>query len=339
MGSNRFGILVCSGIAASMFLFSNRAFALYADCSAPLPTSVTLPSVSVPGNLQIGQAIPGAKAAFSIPITCTNTFNESARWYWAATTMTLVPGFTDVYSISGMGAGIGFRIRDKNGALILPVSYKSTNASLIFDVAVTGVGTISGSFELVRTASVVTPGTFAFGGFVTVPSTEYANGGNAPKSTLNFGYTMNAVTVAACAVVKSDIAVSMQNVHVSELPAPGATAYPTNFGIDLKCESDAKPQITLTDAATPFNQTTELTLAPGSTASGIAIQILYNDTLVRFGPAPVYYSGSGPAIVNALDLGTVSGTIHLPFTGRYLRTGNIMPGKIIGRATFTFTYQ
>ena len=185
----------------------------------------------------------------------------------------------------------------------------------------------------------VTPGTFAVGGFLTVPSTEYANGGNATKSTLNFGYTMNSVMVAACAVVKSDIAVSMQNVHVSELPATGATAYPTNFGIDLTCESSARPQITLTDAATPFNQTTELTLAPGSTASGIAIQIIYNDTLVRLGPAPIYYSGSGPAITNALDLGNVSGEIHLPFTARYKRTGDITPGTILGRATFTFTYQ
>jgi type 1 fimbria pilin len=339
MESKHFILLVRGNIVALMFLFANRAFAAYADCSGPLPMSVTIPTVSMPSSLQVGQPIPGAKASFAIPITCTNTFNGTARWYWVATTMSLVQGYTDVYTISGMGAGVGFRMRDKDGTLMVPIAYGGTNATLVFDIAVKGAGTISGSFELVKTASAVTPGTFSTGGYLTVPSTEYANGGSGAKSTLTFGYTMTSVTVAGCAVVKSDIAVSMQNVHVSELPMTGATAYPTNFGIDLRCESNARPQITLTDAATPFNQTTELTLAPGSTASNIAIQILYNDTLVHFGPAPIYYSGSGAAIINALDLGTLSGVIHLPFTARYLRTGAITPGKIIGRATFTFTYQ
>ncbi|WP_213765792.1 fimbrial protein [Caballeronia sp. dw_19] len=322
-------------------LFSTKVFSAYSDCTAPLPAFVNLPSVSVPTNLAVGQDIPGAKASFSITITCTNKFNGTVHWYAQVSGLSaaLVDGYSDVYMFPGITQGIGFRMRAIDGTVMKPISYSGTSNTFDFGVAQTGVSVLQGSFELVKTASAVAAGSFKFGAYVSAPSTEYANGGSGSNSLLSWGYTINPVTVAACSVVKSDIAVPLQNVHVSELPAPGSIAYPTNFGIDLRCESNARPQITLTDAATPLNQSTELTLAPGSTASGIAIQILYNDALVRLGPAPIFYTGSGAAITNSLDLGTVSGGIHLPFTARYIRTGNLTPGSVLGRATFTFTYQ
>ena len=66
-------------VFALAVLFSAKAFSAYSDCTAPLPAFINLPSVSVPTNLALGQNIPGAKASFSITITCTNKFNGSVH--------------------------------------------------------------------------------------------------------------------------------------------------------------------------------------------------------------------------------------------------------------------
>ena len=189
-------------VFALAVLFSAKAFSAYSDCTAPLPAFINLPSVSVPTNLALGQNIPGAKASFSITITCTNKFNGSVHWYaqGSGVTMTLVPGYSDVYTITGITQGIGFRMRAADGTVMKPISYSGTTNTFDFGVAQTGVSVLQGSFELVKVASVVAAGSLEFNTYVSAPSTEYANGGNGANSTLSWGYTINAVTVAACTV-------------------------------------------------------------------------------------------------------------------------------------------
>ena len=336
---NTINIIICLLLLAP---FHAKGALPRSDCTAPLPASINVPSLSVPSTLEVGKDIPGAKASFSIVITCTNTFNGVLHWYVSmdsGAAIQLVASFTDVYTVPGMPAGVGFRIRGPGGAVLIPIVYGTAASTFDFGVAKSPVSVIQGSFELVKTASAIAVGSFSFSTNAHVPSTEYANAGLSSQSALIFGYTINSVTVGGCVVSKSDIAVPLQNVHVPELPTVGSTAYPTPFGIDLLCDSNTRPQISMTDAASPSNQTTELTLAPGSTASGIAIQILSNEVMMHFGPAPISYSGSGAGINNSINLGTVSGATHLPFTARYVRTGAIKPGKVLGRATFTLTYQ
>ncbi|WP_158937214.1 fimbrial protein [Burkholderia sp. S171] len=340
MLSSRLARLLRGILVLKMLFFASSAFAIYSDCTAPLPMAVNLPNVGVPVTLAVGQPIPGAAASFNVAITCTNTFAAGKRWVavmWAGTaTATPVPGLTNVYTTTGMGAGIGFRIRGADGSLIARTS------SGIFDfgpATLTGTSVIGGAFELVKITASVDLGTFTISSYLTVSSTEYANAGNATKSGLNFSYTITSATVPACKVLGVDIVVPLQNVHVPELPAVGSTAYPTAFGIDLNCEGSANPQITLTDVANPSNQTTELTLAPGSTATGVAIQILSNGTLVHYSPAPYTYTNSNVATINTIGLGVMSGVTHIPFTARYIRVGPLTPGTVVGKATFTFTYQ
>lgn len=71
--------LILRALALLLLLVTVKAFARYTDCTAPLPLTVNLPSVSVPSSLPVGQPIPGAKASFAIPVTCSYTFPGGSR--------------------------------------------------------------------------------------------------------------------------------------------------------------------------------------------------------------------------------------------------------------------
>jgi type 1 fimbria pilin len=329
-----------------MFLFCLTFFssATFATCTAPLPMSVLIPSVSIPTNLPVGQPIPGAKANYYLTVNCTDTFDGKAPFYFTVypyANISLVPGYSDVYTTNGMGAGVGFRMRNASGTVMVPFSLRGAVGTVSYNVAaVKGANNVvAGSIELIRTSTAITAGSFSFTGYVHVESVNFANGTVVTGSTITFGYTMNSPTVAACTVTGADIPVPLQPVRVAALATVGATANPSPFNINLQCEANARPQISLTDVANPNNVSTELSLASDSTATGVAIQILANGNLVRYGPAPYYYNASSTASKNSIDLGTQSGATSIPFTARYIRTANLKPGTVKARATFTFTYQ
>ncbi|MDP9156087.1 MAG: type 1 fimbrial protein [Pseudomonadota bacterium] len=341
MRINRLSRLILRALALSLPLFTFNAFARYTDCTAPLPLTVNLPSVSVPSSLPVGQSIPGAKASFAIPVTCSYTFPGGSRWHISSVsaTIALVPGFSDVYTFSGMGAGVGFRMRGADGSILaLVIHGTSLNA---FDVgpASNGSNLLQGSFELVRTAKLMTPGSFSFSMVASVNDQEFANKTDT-NSNIKYGYTMNPVTVAACTVTQTDIAVTLPTVPTSALSSVGATAGTQLFAINLQCEEDAKPQISIADVVTPSNQSTELSLAPDSTATGVAVQILSGSSLVRYSPSSLFYTTSNVPLTNTISFGTFSGTAHIPFNARYVRVaGTLKAGTVRALATFTFSYQ
>jgi type 1 fimbria pilin len=318
---------------------STCTFAAYSDCSGPLPLTVNLPAVSVPASLPVGQTIPGAKAAFAVPLTC--TVNPGADWYLVVTPsgkITQVPGFSDVYTTNGMSAGVGFRIRNTAGAILVPFGYSSGSA---VDVGPSqnGPNVLQGIFELVKIGD-TTPGSAGFGMFGTVPSREYANGGNAPRSTINFQYTILNSSVPSCSVTTKDVAVSMPYMKTTALQGVGATVGTTPLNLGLQCEANANPSISFTDSASPSNQTNTLTLAPGSTATGLGIQLLYQTAPVMFGPAAYMYTTSNMPTTNSLALGSMSGAQTVPLQARYIQTSaTVTPGLIRAVATFTMTYN
>ncbi|WP_161783653.1 fimbrial protein [Caballeronia glathei] len=324
-------------------VLSKDALARYSDCTAPLPLTAELSSVSVPSNLAIGQPIPGAQASFSVPINCTKEVNAGDRWYMTVTSaaaITLVAGFTDVYTTTGMSAGVGFRMRGADGSVMAPINYGGTFSTFDIGPANVGQNNIAGRFELIKTSNTIAPGNASFSTHIHVPGYQFANGGTAAASTIKFGYVMQPTTVAGCTVTQTDLAVTMPSVGARSLPTVGDTAAGSSFTIDLNCESGAKPHISLTDATTPSNQSTDLTLAPASTAAGVGVQVLYGATPVTFAPAPYTSMPNGTLSSNGIDLGTRSGVTRVSFSARYKRTGASMtPGTVRALATFTMLYQ
>ncbi|MDR5749518.1 MULTISPECIES: fimbrial protein [unclassified Caballeronia] len=312
------------------------AMARYNDCSGPLPATLNLPSVSVPSSLAIGQTVPGAISRLNIPLTCAGTNVPAASVWTLATnsTPTLVAGFTDVYTVPAMQAGIGFRIRGSDGTPVIATSNNFTVGS-----AANGANTIQFSIELVRTASTIVAGSVSFTAGLSVSNWEWANGGTGALSQVNFAYTMQTATVGSCSVTQTAVAVTLPAVSARSLATVGAVSGSAPFGLGLNCESGAKPQISMTDATTSTNQSTDLTLAPGSSAVGVGVQVVYGNAPVVFAPTPSYSTG-GTSTSNMVKLGARSGVVSVPFYARYVRNGpTLTTGTVKALAVFTMAYQ
>jgi len=96
--------------------------------------------------------------------------------------------------------------------------------------------------------------------------------------------------------------------------------------------------LTLTDAVSPGNRSSNLSLLPGSaTASGVSVQILRGDgTPVSYGPDSA--ETGNPNQWQVGEFGNVMVTI--PFKARYIQTAtSVRPGSANAAATFTMSYQ
>ncbi len=116
-----------------------------------------------------------------------------------------------------------------------------------------------------------------------------------------------------------------------------ANPVPQNFNLGLNCtQGPINAYITFSDANTPGNNSNILSLDPTSTASGVGIQIKYNN-----GP-PINYGLDSPNAGNSgqfLLQSNLSGLVSLPFTASLIKTGTMKAGSFTARATFTFSYQ
>jgi len=98
----------------------------------------------------------------------------------------------------------------------------------------------------------------------------------------------------------------------------------------------SRVHITLSDSSDASNRSTILGLAPGSSASGIGLQILHGDTVATYGP-----ESAAAGTENQWWVGDVQhGTKDIPLHVRYIRTHeNLGAGSVIGKATFTLSFQ
>jgi len=329
-------------LALSLCACSSDAVAGFQDCSGPLPHTVNIPAVSVPAGLPVGQPIPGASALFSVTLTCVNnTPRANSRWYLtenAGLSFTLVPGFADVYTVSGLPAGLGLRMRHRNGNVLVPINYHGRTSTFEIETANPGTNLLAGSFELVRTAPNVSAANGVVRLFGHVDNQVWANLGQG-TSQITFSFSIRPTAVATCRVTRPDITVNLPTVGASALANFGTTAGSTGFAVNLDCESNARPQLHLTDASKVNNDTTTLSTSAASTASGVGVQVLYASVPLRFGPAPHISVAGAVAIDNRTDLGLRSGNVVIPFQARYIRTeAAIRPGSVQALALFTLSY-
>ncbi|MDN7452321.1 fimbrial protein [Burkholderia cenocepacia] len=153
------------------------------------------------------------------------------------------------------------------------------------------------------------------------------------------------VTVAARVCKVADGA----NVVV-DLPAVTATSFngigsvssqaTERFSLALDCEEDIRLHATMTDASNPSNTSNILTLAPGSTASGVGIQILRDNgtTPVSFGPDSADAGNPNQWYITTTPLG--GARVVVPFVAKYAQSGpKVSIGSVKARSTITFSYQ
>uniref|UniRef100_UPI00128F9A61 fimbrial protein n=1 Tax=Aquitalea pelogenes TaxID=1293573 RepID=UPI00128F9A61 len=106
------------------------------------------------------------------------------------------------------------------------------------------------------------------------------------------------------------------------------------FSLPLNCPSPVNLYMTITDISAPGQTSNIVSLTSDSTAKGVGIQIQRNGQPVFMGP-----DSSAAYTTNQFLVGTLSGSINIPFSANYIRTGPVTGGSVKAITTFTLSYQ
>ncbi|EWG65691.1 Fimbria adhesin protein precursor [Enterobacter sp. DC4] len=322
--------LLLSGTA---FTFAPSA---HADCSITASSTISVPNLIVqrdaPVGSQIGSEIIGSDRQFS---SC-STGVTNPSWGWGIKsygTYVMTINGRRVYStnIAGIGYAIGMESTLSCSGAISYVT-ESNNQNMICGSSAAGMFTtfvMKGKPRLTFYKTAQTTGS----GMV--------NSTNVGASILNDWGTwrsdsvlsMNSfnVTTTACSVTNAAVKVPLGNVLSTAFTGTGSTAAEKNFTIDLDCDASTRVNLTLEGAQDSSGAAGVLALTQattGATASGVGVQVLYNDTPVTFGS--MFNVGTA----------TTKGAYAIPLTARYYQTTEkVTGGQANSLATFTITYQ
>ncbi|HIH2747634.1 type 1 fimbrial protein [Burkholderia aenigmatica] len=138
----------------------------------------------------------------------------------------------------------------------------------------------------------------------------------------------------SCDVTTTDVRVPMPPVSSGKLNGVGATAGDTGFNIGLSCKAGSNVFVTLTDLTDVTNRSDLLTLAQGSSATGVKLRVTRNGQ-------PVFYGPDSAAVGNQNQwyVAPSSGLTNIPLSAQYVATGPVTAGTVKGVATFTMSYQ
>ncbi|KAK44798.1 adhesin 20K [Caballeronia jiangsuensis] len=238
----------------------------------------------------------------------------------------LVPGSTNVYQTGVPGIGVRFYMTSgwKGSWVSVPVSQTLTQPN--------------GTTAHYTRADLVVTGPVGSGAIATWPSMTVRFTGSCIATVTATQYLTGSVAMTSntCSVTTPSLDFALPKALTKDLVAPGATTGDTTESLGLNCAAGVKVAVTLSDAVSPQNRSTTLSLAPESSASGIGLQILHGTTQVAFGPDSAVANNT-----NQWTAGTASGgAMQVPLTARYVRTTDTLtPGSVKGKATFTMSYQ
>ncbi|MFL9990236.1 fimbrial protein [Paraburkholderia sediminicola] len=197
-----------------------------------------------------------------------------------------------------------------------------------------GTGTMQVRVDLVATGQIGLSGTNTLSYNVSPWFTASANNGSGEMKVSNLAVTAT-VTTRTCSVTTTSVDVPLPQANAGKLSSIGSTTGSTALHLGINCSAGANVKVTLTDASDVSNRSTTLSLAPGSTATGVGLQILFESTPIAFGPDSAAADNQ-----NQWAAGTAKGgPMDIPLTAQYIRTGTVSPGSVKGLATFTMSYQ
>jgi type 1 fimbria pilin len=282
---------------------------------------------------QVARALTGATATgISCALIETATVNG-----------TEISAGTGIYQTSVSGIGVSFYIVNGSAQTLIT----STNGGYTSGtIGAPGNGTLPGlQANLVVTGPVVSG--YSLSGLPTA-SVTFTPTGNCSWSTgitntIAASASNAAVVPITCTVTTPSVSVNLPVVSLGALNAVGTTAGDTHFPIGLNCASGANVYITLSDATTPANTSSLLTLASNSTAQGIKLRILNSAGVVDFGP-----DAAEAGTTHQWFLGGSSSINAIPLTVQYYRDDTnpsgtapaaLSAGSVHAQATFTMSYQ
>jgi type 1 fimbria pilin len=297
--------------------------------------NVTLPSnLTLPRNPAVGQIVWDSNwvPVPSIITTCTSSADMRVDGYTRA--LNPVGGSSDIYDSGIPGIGI------KSATFFGGPAPANIDSGIMMRWPQGSVNTGAGSFDsqgFVRVQLIVTgPVSSGTTNLVNALGGSTYNGSTGGMSIQLANGKASKVTATACTIQNPSLDVTVPEVRARDFNAVGSTAGGASFSLSLSCPAGMSVGMTLTDVTDPGNRTTNLTLSSDSSAKGLAYQIMQGSHVVAFGP-----DSGDPGTENqfSVNSSTSPGVLTIPFTVQYVKTGDIAPGTVNGKATFTMSYQ
>jgi major type 1 subunit fimbrin (pilin) len=227
----------------------------------------------------------------------------------------------------------------------IPANWTTGSCNTVSSQNISTVNQAGIQVALVKTGPIA-PGTFA-GGVIAdgalLEETSSNSGvfqlGTANART-NFSISPTTFVLPTCST--SDVVVNLPTVSPAALTPANTIAGTKPFSVSLNCPAGNPVGVymTLTDNTSLGNTTNNLTLAPSSSATGVAIRItnVTTGTDISYGPPSAAQGNLNQFKVGTL--GTAGGTITVPFTASYVSTsGTVTGGAVRAVSTFTMSYQ
>lgn len=322
-------------------IFFNIIFIFFPLAVLAAPSSCNLSGFNpgaqtliIPSNAAVGDNL-GGPVAGSFTYTCVFMTSATTIRYSPSLVLSSLAGIWD-----STVPGIGLKVtRNSVSSLVLsniggPLVNNSSLPNLTgvtFQTTDKSTYTLDISIQMVKTGPIPpSPSKTVnlFGAFP-VNSTNQIGGQAGSVS-----FTLPAITSSSCNVTTPSISMTMPTLSSGAFPSIGDTAGTQLFNLGINCSALSNVSITLTDATTPANSSTTLSLSPSSTASGIGYQILD-----QFSNFLTFSSSTTAGNPGQTVLGNVNGNVLIPMGVRYIRTGTVSPGSANASATFTMLYQ
>ncbi|SAK74857.1 fimbria subunit protein [Caballeronia fortuita] len=304
-----------------------------AVCSISAFPNISFGNVVVPRDAPVGSAIgPLISANVSVYCPANPAPGGYGGFYLQSAT---VLANSAVAGVSATGtAGIGIRVIDVtfNDQVV-----SGTTGTVDFGPLVATTSAYSQvytfTFQLVKTAAqVIYSGPVYLTNFYSMWVHDVPR--NTTSGLLASASTSSTITASACTVTTPNVTVTLPTLPATML-ASNSTAGKTPFNLNLDCQPGSSVHVTFTDSTAPSNTSSNLSLASGSTASGVVVQLLNSqDVPVRYGRASAL-----PGNMNQWFVGASKGLTTIPLSARYLATGTVIAGVVNALATFTMSYQ
>ncbi|QRY76962.1 type 1 fimbrial protein [Pseudomonas sp. PDNC002] len=309
------GLLITGTAAASCSVYGARGI-VSLSMGGPITVPANAPNGAVLRSTTF--AVPGGNAGVQYA-TCDGSGGNTYWAYRASAVQT-----NRMVTTTSSGIGYHASLTDFGPLDVRRSNAANTKPAFAADQVVT--------VELIKTGA-ITPGTYRFQDNGVVGSLFVGESG---VEYIRLTGNDFVVQSTSCQVATKTVSVDMGTVTPKELPSVSSVSpRVSNFSLELNCQSGSNVYLTLTDNQNTSNTSDRLGLAAGSTASGVAIQVLKDGAPVNFGP-----DSSAPGTLNQIALGAApDGKLTVPLAARYVRTGDLVPGNVQSVATFTFSYQ
>ncbi|SFQ60950.1 Pilin (type 1 fimbria component protein) [Pseudomonas sp. NFPP07] len=186
------------------------------------------------------------------------------------------------------------------------------------------------TFELIKLGDVA-GGSFRFPDFSVMSSPDSLLGGLYDKKLNTFTFPLINVAVSSCFVMENSVLVKMGRVDANSFRGPGSMAQEKNFSIDLRCDAEARINLTLDNTYQVGGYPGTIRLASSAqSATGVGIQIL-NASMANHTPM---------LLGQPQMMGLASGGINsLKLAARYIQVASkVSSGKADGTLTFVLSY-